>query len=153
LAIVLLKQNDASEAETLLRDTLEMFARSLPPDHQYVASAEHYLGEALLAQNQFSDAEAVLTASMNRWKRTDAPAWRVARSKNALGEALFRQGRSQEAEQILVSTFRELSIEDADSESKRLARERIERFYRDRGQREKLAALLREVSASLAHNE
>jgi len=152
LAIVLLKQERAAEADALLRETLLEYSRSLPADHQYVASTEYYLGEALLAQMRYSDAEAVLLASMNRWKRTDAPPWRVARSKNALGEALYRQGRVQEAEQILVSTFRELSSLDADSESKRLARERVERFYRERGEHQKLARLLRDISASVAHS-
>ena len=152
LAIVLLKQERASEADALLRDTLVEYSRSLPADHQYVASTEYYLGEALLAQNRYSDAEAVLLASMNRWKRTDAPPWRVARSKNALGEAVYRQGRAQEAEQILVSTFRELNSLEADSESKRLARERVERFYRERGEHQKLARLLRDVGSSVAHS-
>ncbi len=150
LSIVLLKQERAPEAETLLRDTLVKYARSLPADHQYVASTEYYLGETLLAQRRYSDAEAVLLASMNRWKRTDAPPWRAARSKNALGEATYRQGRVQEAEQILVSTFRELSSLEADHESKRLARERIEQFYKERGEHQKLARLLREVSSSVA---
>ncbi len=152
LAIALLRQDRAAEAEMTLRSTLDMYARSLPSDHQYVASAEHYLGEALLAQERYSDAEAVLLAAMNRWVRTKAPPWRIARSKNALGEAIYRQGRVQEAEQILVSTFRELSSLEADNESKQLARERIERFYRERGEPQKLANLLHEVSSSVAHS-
>jgi eukaryotic-like serine/threonine-protein kinase len=153
LGIVLLKKRNYAEAETILRDTLEVFARSLPSDHQYVASAEYHLGEALLAQRHLSDAEAVLTASMNRWKRTDAPAWRAARSRNALGEVLHRQGRKQEAEQILVSTFRELTAEDADRDAKRRARERIERFYQERGELEKLATLMREANEHVARSE
>ena len=47
LGMVLLKQSRFADAEHVLRETLDLFAKSLPPDHQYVASAEHYLGEAL----------------------------------------------------------------------------------------------------------
>jgi tetratricopeptide (TPR) repeat protein len=151
LAAVTLKQQRYADAEPLLRDTLDLFARSLPPDHQYVASAEYYLGESLLGQGKLSDAEAVLLASMNRWKRTDAPAWRVARSKNALGEVLYRQGRIGEAEQALVGTFRELMADQgADMDAKERARERVARFYTQRGQAAKFAQLEREVADHVA---
>lgn len=151
LAMVILQQNRAAEAEPLLRNTLELLARSLPSDHQYVASAEYYLGESLLGQGKLADAEAVLTASMNRWKRTDAPAWRAARSKNALGEVLYQQGRIAEAEQALVSTFRELANDEgADLDAKERAKERVARFYTARGEAAKLAQLERELTGSLA---
>jgi tetratricopeptide (TPR) repeat protein len=151
LGATILKQRRYAEAEPLLRDTLNLFTASLPPDHQYVASAEYYLGESLLGQGKFSDAEAVLTASMNRWKRTDAPAWRVARSKNALGEVLYRQGRMVEAEQALVSTFRALAVDEgADLDAKERAKERVARFYTQRGQAVKFAQLEREVADHVA---
>ncbi len=154
LATVLLKRRNHLEAEILLRETLDLFATSLPPDHQYVASAEYYLGEALLGQYKLRDAEAVLISSMNRWKRTDAPAWRVSRSKNALGEVLFKQKRFTEAEEYLTSTFIQLALDSgADRETKQKARDRIEEFYRSRGQREKLAALVRDVNSNVARSE
>ena len=52
LATVLMRNAKFADAEDLLRETLELFAKHLPPDHQYVASTEHYLGEALLAQKK-----------------------------------------------------------------------------------------------------
>lgn len=143
LATIWMGQSKFTEAEILLRDTLDLFAKSLPPDHQYVASAEHYLGECLLENGKLVDAESILTAAMNRWKRTDAPAWRSARSANTLGEALFRQGRMQEAERYLVTSFQALNAHaGADQDTKNKARERIARFYTDRGQRGKLDQLL-----------
>ena len=143
LATVLIRNEKFQDAEDLLRETLDLFAKHLPPDHQYIASTEHYLGEALLAQKKNADAAKVLTAAMDRWTRTAAPGWRVARSKSALGEALHQLGRSQEAERYLVDSYLELSAEPAaDQDSKRLARERITRFYTDLGQRSKLDALL-----------
>ncbi len=120
-----------------------MYARSLPPDHQYVAASEYLLGEVLLATRRLPDAEAMLTASMNRWKRTDAPAWRSARSASALGETLYREGHIAEAEKYLVQSFRDLSADaGADTETRQKARERVARFYTDRGQRQKFDELM-----------
>jgi tetratricopeptide (TPR) repeat protein len=153
LGIALLKQRKFDEAETVLRETLELYAATLPQDHQYVASTEYYYGEALLGSQRLTDAEAVLMASMNRWKRSDAPAWRSARSRNALGEAVVRQGRTKEGEQILVETFRALASDSgADKEAQSIARDRLERFYVSHGQRAKFDALLQEQNARVAGN-
>ncbi|MDY0067329.1 MAG: protein kinase [Steroidobacteraceae bacterium] len=146
LATLWMKKSRFAEAEQLLRDTLDLYAQHVPPDHQYVASSEHYLGEAYLAQRKFAAASEVLGAAAQRWTRAGAPAWRSARSASALGEALYELGRMEEAEQHLVSSYRELRAEvAADSESKRVARERITRFYEATGERGKLEALLRET--------
>jgi eukaryotic-like serine/threonine-protein kinase len=143
LARVLIQRSKHREAELELRASLDIYSKTLPTDHQYVASSEHLLGEVLLATNRMTDAEAVLTAAMNRWKRTNAPAWRSARSASALGEVLYRQGRSIEAERYLVESYRTLVTEQgADRESRAKARERITNFYTDRGQRQKLEELL-----------
>jgi eukaryotic-like serine/threonine-protein kinase len=148
LAQILAKRGKHEEAEVQLREALDLYARTLPPDHQYVASAEYVLGETLLATNRLVDAEAMLTASMHRWKRTDSPAWRSGRSASALGEALYRQGRIADAERYLTQGFRELTADSgADPDTRSKARERIARFYTDRGQRHKLDEL------SLATNQ
>jgi serine/threonine protein kinase/tetratricopeptide (TPR) repeat protein len=143
LGTVLIKQSKFAEAEEVLRGTLDLFAKSLPPDHEYVASAEHYLGEALAGGGKLADAEAAFTASMNRWKRTDAPEWRSARSASALGEVLHREGRDQEAERYLVSSLRVITAATGvDRETSEKARERISRFYTDTNQRRKLDAMV-----------
>lgn len=119
------------EAETTLRQALEIFAATLPPDHQYVASAEYFLGEVLLATQRPREAEAVLTASMNRWKRGNAPHWRVMRSASALGEALVLQGRIQEGQKYLSESSRELSADaTADAEAKEKAHGRTARYVK-----------------------
>jgi TolA-binding protein len=113
----------------MLRETLSIYAETLAPDHQHIASAEYFLGELLLATNRPTEAEAVLTASMNRWKRSDAPPWRAMRSANALGEALYRQGRTAEATKYLSESLRELSNDPkADREAKDKARARAKRY-------------------------
>lgn len=143
LGTVLIRQSKFGEAEEALRGTLDLFAKSLPPDHEYVASAEHYLGEALAGGGKLADAEAAFTASMNRWKRTDAPEWRSARSASALGEVLHREGRNDEAERYLVSSLRAITAANGvDRETIEKARERISRFYTDTNQRRKLDAMV-----------
>jgi serine/threonine protein kinase len=142
LAQIHLRQRRLTEAESEVRRGLEIFATTLPPDHQYVASAEYISGEIFLSLNRLADAESMLTASMNRWKRTEAPAWRAARSAGALGEALHRLGRSTEAEKYLLEGYHKVAFDTgADQQTKQRARERIARFYVDTGQRDKLNAL------------
>ncbi len=143
LGMVQMRQRRLAEAEQMLRETIVLYSKNVRGDHQYVASAEHYLGESLLAQRRFREAEVVLLVATERWKRTGAPAWRSARSANALGEALHGLGRDDEAEQYLVHSYRELNADPgADNDSKRLARERVTKFYTELGQREKLNALV-----------
>lgn len=143
LAQILTRQGKYKEAEPELREALDIYASTLPSDHQYVAATEYVLGELLLATNRLPDAEAMLTASMNRWKRTDAPAWRSARSASALGETLYREGRVREAEKFLVQSFRDLTPDTgADQDTRLKARERISRFYTATGQRHKLDELM-----------
>jgi hypothetical protein len=73
----------------------------------------------------------------------DAPEWRSARSASGLGEALYRQGRAAEAERYLTEGYRALAATDtADREARIRAHERVVRFYTDRGQRDKLEALM-----------
>jgi eukaryotic-like serine/threonine-protein kinase len=143
LAKVQMMQGRFSDAEQTLRDTLVLYSKNLTGDHQYIASAEHYLGEVLLAQGRHREAESVLVAAIERWKRTDAPTWRSARSASALGEALQGQGRMDEAEKYLVEGYRQLNSDPAaDNDSKRIARERVTKFYTAIGQRQKLNTLL-----------
>jgi serine/threonine protein kinase len=143
LAAVLLNRKQYPQAEEELRTALTVYAKTLPPDHQYIAWSEHILGEVLLATNRLPDAEATLTASMNRWKRVNSTEWRSARSASALGEALYRQGRVKAAEPYLVDSYRVLSADkSSDRDAVAKARERVVRFYTDRGQPDKLEAAL-----------
>jgi TolA-binding protein len=150
LAQIMTRTNQYEAAEHHLREALDLFAKSLPPDHQYIAAAEYVLGEVLLATRRLPDAEAMLTASMNRWKRTDSSTWRSARSASALGEALYQQGRVADAEKYLVEGYRGVTAASgADGDAKRKARERIAHFYTDRGQRHKLD----ELSLATSHDD
>ncbi len=142
LAQIHFREKRYQDAERDVKSALDIFATTLPADHQYVASAEYLMGEVMLATNRLPDAEAMLTASMNRWRRTDAPTWRAARSASALGETLHRQGRHAEAEKYLLEGFTQLSAGNGvDQLTRTTARERIARFYLDTGQGDKFKDL------------
>jgi hypothetical protein len=80
---------------------------------------------------------------MNRWKRTDAPAWRAARSASALGEALYRQGKKKDAEKYLLEGYQALTAETgSDADTRNKARQRVVDYYVAMGQREKLNELM-----------
>lgn len=129
LARTLIELRKYPEAEAKLREALDIYAGAVPPDHQYIASTEYFLGEVLLATKRLSEAQAVLTASMNRWKRSGAPHWRAMRSANALGEALYRQGRTKEGARYLSESLRELADDpNAEAAAKDKARERGSRY-------------------------
>jgi predicted Zn-dependent protease len=146
LAQILMRQGRYTEAEAPVRQALDLYARTLPSDHQYVAAAEYVLGEVLLGTDRLPDAEAMLTASMNRWKRTDAPAWRSARSASALGEALYREGHLREAEKYLVIGYRELTAESGvDNMTRQKAHDRLAHFYESNGESKKMEALSLEL--------
>ena len=131
LGRTLIKLKEYPEAEATLRQSLGVLTTALPPDNQYAASAEYFLGEVLLGLNRLSDAEAVLISSMNRWKRSGAPPWRVMRSESALGEVLYRLGRTEEAVRHLSEGFHQLSADvNADLEARETARERFERYMK-----------------------
>lgn len=148
-AAILMRRGKFAQAEHQLRMSLDTLAKTRPADHQYVASAEHLLGEVLMETGRLADAEAMLTAAMNRWKRTNAPAWRSARSANALGETLHRQKRMREAETYLASSYSELASDpNTDRETRITARQRVERFFIDNGQRDKLDALMLAINAA-----
>lgn len=143
LAAVLVRRKAYAEAERHLRRSLDVYSKSLPPDHQYVASSEHLLGHVMLETNRLHDAEALLLAAMHRWNRTGAAPSRAARSASALGEALYRMGRAAEAEKYLVESYQALAADDRSNREERIkARERVKRFYTDRGERRKLEQLL-----------
>ncbi len=146
LAAIQIERREYTAAEKQLRDAIETFNQTLVADHPYIASAEHYLGEVLLQTHRAKDAEGAFMAAMNRSKHAKEPEWRAARSASGLGEALYRQGRTKEAETYLVSSYRALSADpNADANAQAIARQRVERFFTDRGQPERLQALIDET--------
>ncbi|MFL6577651.1 MAG: protein kinase domain-containing protein [Povalibacter sp.] len=131
LGRVLNREGRPTESIRVLRDAMVRLTKSLPADHQYIASAEYHLGEGLLLQGDLSAAEQTLRDSAERWTRSGAPAWRAARSRNAQGEAVMRQGRYDEATELLSSSLRDLEVDPAaDGEAKATARIRLDALRR-----------------------
>ena len=59
----LVRMRRGAEGETALREALKIRTDSLPPDHYWVALAKGALGEGLVLQNKFQEAEPLLLES------------------------------------------------------------------------------------------
>ncbi len=73
LANLLLLKGESAEAEKEYRDALKIYAATLPPDHQYVASAQTGLARALIELGRLDDAATAATRALTIW-RTSLPA-------------------------------------------------------------------------------
>jgi serine/threonine protein kinase len=135
LGSIALERGQADQAERELRAALSVFTEStLPPDHQYIAAAEHFLGEALLAREELPAAEAILRQAVDRWRRAGAPAMRVARSESALGEVLCKENRVPEGEAHLTNSLAVLKgVGGLELRLKLKARERLARCQKKNG--------------------
>jgi DNA-binding winged helix-turn-helix (wHTH) protein/tetratricopeptide (TPR) repeat protein len=126
LATLLMRTSQFSRSESLLREALDLYSRALPADHISRISAEHYLGETLLARRKYREAEAILSAALQRMQRASVPQWRVARSMSALGEVLYRQGKTEAAQHLLLDSYARLADDpDAKQVARAQAQQRI----------------------------
>jgi serine/threonine-protein kinase len=142
LARQLMSRKEFTTAERVARSTLEGYRARLPLDSQYVAAAEHFLGEALLGQERLTEAEQVLRSSLGRWRQIDVLGWRRARCISTLGEVLYHQGRITEAEPLLLDAYRTVALDvAADQYAKREIYQRLARFYRQTGRPDALVQL------------
>jgi tetratricopeptide (TPR) repeat protein len=131
LAIVLWKQRKFSEAERELRSALSIYNATLPPDHGYFGSTRYYLAEALLAQRKNDEAAELLRSALSGLKRSQAPAWRIARAESALGYALFQLNDTKAAGEHLRNSYEILRASGGvDSDTMPLALKRLEEFSR-----------------------
>jgi eukaryotic-like serine/threonine-protein kinase len=142
LALIQNERGTYAEAELQLRAAL-LALEKMPPGYEaHRAAAEYHLGVTLLATRRLKDAEAYFRAAMSRAESDGEAEWRVARAASGLGATLYAQGRAREAESYLVNSFRVVSSnENADVRTQEIVRDRLVRFYTERGQRDKLQAL------------
>jgi DNA-binding winged helix-turn-helix (wHTH) protein/tetratricopeptide (TPR) repeat protein len=137
----LLSHDDFAAAERQARSVSQALQKQ-PPQAQYAATAEYFLGEALLGQQRLSEAEHVLRSAAQRWEHIDALGWRSALCTSALGEVLHLAGRSQDAEPLLLAGYRAIAVDlGADQQVKRKVYQRLARFYNATGRREALLQL------------
>jgi DNA-binding winged helix-turn-helix (wHTH) protein/TolA-binding protein len=137
----LLGHDDFAAAERQARSVLQALQKQ-PQQAQYAATAEYYLGEALLGQQRLTEAERVLRNAAERWEHIDALGWRSALCTSALGEVLHLAGRPQDAEPLLLAGYRAIAVAlGADQQVKRKVYQRLARFYNATGRREALLQL------------
>ncbi len=113
LADLLTKRKKYIEAEKSARTAVTILQSTASTDNQYLASAEYLLAEILVATRRSKEAEPLLRANIDRWRRADAPAWRIARSTNLLGEALLLLNRRPDGANLLRDSYQALSAADS----------------------------------------
>ena len=129
LGITILNQGRANEAAMLLSDAVSICKQITPLHLQYLASAEHFLGEAQVATGEFRAAEQTLNLALQHLHEARASPWRRARSQNTLGEVLLRTGRRAQGIQLLRESKGQL-IQDraADRLAQAQATARVQRL-------------------------
>jgi serine/threonine protein kinase len=142
LGIILWKRKQFVAAERELRAALASYKLLLPDDHPYISTSEHWISEALLAQNKVESAANQLRVTLQRLNRTEAAPWRVARTVSTLGYSLFKQNRIDEAIRLMEQGINTLSaVEVQDPSTLTLARSRLREVYLATGNTEKLEKL------------
>jgi serine/threonine protein kinase/tetratricopeptide (TPR) repeat protein len=89
-------------AEALLRDMTDAWKARAGPDAPQYAFYLAFLGDALLRQGKWADAERALRESLAIREKTEPDAWTTFHNRSSLGLARAGLGRSAEAEKLLV---------------------------------------------------
>jgi len=129
LGRLLVYRKDFAGAKHNLDAALGILEASLPADHQYIASAQYWLGEALLGLHDLSGAQAILSKSHNAWQQANAASWLVARTESALGQVFAEKGDHEKAASYLEKAYSVLLHErGAQDEATKLALTRWQAF-------------------------
>ena len=138
-ATFLEETREFAQAEALSRELLAADLRKEAADSAIVAEAQTTLGEILLDQQKFAEAEPLLRESLiTREKKSPEP-WITFHTRSALGQALAGQKKFTEAEPLLLSGYeglkrREEKIVGADRAVLKDALIRLVQLYTDWGQ-------------------
>ena len=127
LAVFLIRRGRYLEAEQELRTALAEIGVTVSGDHQYVADAHHWLGEALLGLHHDAEAINELRKALPIWRLSKAATWLVARSENTLGQALLKTGDRIEGERLLRTSYITLLEQRGEhDDATQLARTRVD---------------------------
>jgi tetratricopeptide (TPR) repeat protein len=139
LVDLLKEKGQLDGVEQVYRDLLARRRASLPQADPAVGEALTLLGETLVGQHKYSEAEPMLRESLEIRQQAFAEGdWRAADTSVLLAEALAGMGRHLEAEPHLAEGWENLKEDPtAPADRVRRAREFIVRFYEDRGQPDK----------------
>jgi tetratricopeptide (TPR) repeat protein len=102
-------QGDLEGAEGQYRQALANYDKSLPPDHQWRASALMHLARLLVDRNQAAEALALSEESLKIWVATSpASSPSTAQAHSIHAYALARLGRRREAAEELAPAVQRL---------------------------------------------
>ena len=129
-----LKADQLPAAEDAARQSLAVYAQSLPAQHLYVGSIKQTLGEILLRRGSLAAAESELRSSLEiNTTLAGVDSWRAARSAASLGWVLIKREKYSEGEPMLIAArSRLLASVGAHHPATQEATDRLAEYYRSR---------------------
>jgi serine/threonine-protein kinase len=107
LALVVSRAEKYTEAETLAADALSMDKQIFGEDHREVAASYVAMGDIMLAQRRFGEADANYERVTQMCQRADIHEEVCPRARNNLGMSLYRQGRLDDARREMTQALAE----------------------------------------------
>ncbi|MHB1421816.1 MAG: tetratricopeptide repeat protein [Gemmataceae bacterium] len=139
------KTEQLAKAEPLYRDALEQAQLQFGSDDPRTENALTQMGQNLLKQKKFKDAEAPLRQCLKIREKEPADVWSIFTASSMLGDALIGQKKYAEAEPLLLRSYEGVrkhpdSVPPANRPSwLNEVLERLARLYDDWGKKEKAA--------------
>ncbi len=100
------RRANSADAEKESRDALRIYAATLPPDHQYVASAQTGLARALMELGRLDDATIAATRALTIWRRLGAGGSSPDRQRAGdRRERSSQRGDDAKAEPMLAASY------------------------------------------------
>jgi tetratricopeptide (TPR) repeat protein len=101
-----------ADAEILYRDLLAHHRKNSGADSTELASTLGSLGECLLRQDEYAQAEPLLRESLAVFEVKLPDSWKTSQIQSRLGMAMLGQGRFAEAEPLLVRSYDALTAQE-----------------------------------------
>ena len=140
-----MSRGDSARAESLLRDVLVARRKKLGAQHPDVGQTLTALGQSLLEQRKWAEAEPLLREGLAIWDTRRPDDWNRFHTQSLLGSSLLGQKKYVEAEPLLLSGYEGMKAREAKlPASKKIylteAGERNLRLYEAWGRTEQAAA-------------
>jgi tetratricopeptide (TPR) repeat protein len=101
LGSLCMEKNDYPEAESYLKDSLDMTERIQPPENPQVFARLDKLAKCYIAQKKYDDAERLYVRAQDFWKDNPSKRGAEARAKIALGSLYYDEKKFDLAAPIL----------------------------------------------------
>jgi serine/threonine protein kinase len=109
LAIALRVRGDLSRAEAMLNDVLARRQKRLGAAHPDVATSLIAVGETLIKDRKWADAEPILRQGLEILQGKGSDEWSKATAQALIGTSLLGQKRYDEAEPLLLSSYQSMT--------------------------------------------